>query len=1079
MNVDPLTPVLPLSGVPTILMVFLALAALAGAIALHLIPRPTTPAGRWGMVAINGLATYLAWWLIALAASRWLLFTTGWPVGLWTLLGAAGTEAIIALYRFERAGATRLVGGALLALRLCLLFIVLFWLTQPVLHKEWTIPVDRYIAVVIDDSASMKLTDADAPASEKLDLAQLFGVQVKDRPVDFREPQRKISDLESKLGAHLQALELMSATDSSSGRQVEARLAKLKELTVQGRELLAGVSKSLDKPGGEKLKLEPATSTLLTAIQGQIKSIVDGPLARLDKLASTSSESQTAGVAPARDDIRQAVDVLGRVREGLVRLPEEMDGAYWKSLPAAERQEIQSHTNVASAAIARSVLERKGEGADAQTLAEKLNDGYVLKFYHFASRPGVVAPETYVAKKKEKAAAGEAAEKPVGSDPKATTSLVKPVAAGPAPPAIDDVSPDAKAWRSATDLAAALKQVDEDIPDGLSGVLVLWDGRHNADEPVQPWTDKLKAKRAPVVSVLIGSKHVPKDAAVAGLELPQTIMANDKVSVKASVKIDGYRGEELVVRLMRGKDEVNRKTIKVPEDRHRTKVEFSDTAKQVGTYPYKIEILTAAGGPLKETVSINDSVEKAVSVTDDRIKMLIVEAQPRWEFRYLKNLFAGPDKLVHLQYLLTNPTKLADAPPPPLIRVSASRPFGQFEGTMLPENEKEWMKFDVILLGDVAPSTLNKETIDLLDKFVFKRGGTLVVLGGADYMPHAYADTKLADMLPMRTEKIDGSLRQGPEPGYRIRLTDEGKQHVVMKQLAGAESDEFWKSLPVMRWRHPKVKAKDGAVCLAYAESAYQEGARGIADQQRLERDNCLICYQTYGAGKVMMLSFDETWRLRYRIGVANHHRFWGQVARWAADDKLQAGTSLVRLGTDRPRYDVGQAVILKARLLNEKADPIENAEVDAKVYRGDKLLHTVKLEAKPDMPGRYEGQIGAALDAGAYRIELGGTTVAGLLGSSDVKKVETEIAVSSSKSTSELVELTADDTVPEQLAAATRGRVIAPIEAASILEFLGPKSGSIKKTDDKRLWDRLPVLLLFLVIGSGEWILRKKAGLT
>ncbi|MCE9554235.1 MAG: hypothetical protein K8T91_12790 [Planctomycetes bacterium] len=1078
MNTDPLTPVLPLSGLPTILVVILALAALAGAIVLHLIPRLPSPA-RWGLVAANVLATYLAWWLIAIAASRWLLFTTSWPLGWWTLLGAVGTEVIVALYRFERAGASRLVGGTLLALRLCLLFIVLFWLTQPVLHKEWTIPVDRYVAVVIDDSASMKLTDADAPASEKLDLAQLFGVNIKDRPVDFRESQRKISDLESKLGSQLQVLELMSATDSGSGRQMEARFAKLKEMTTSGRELLAGVSKSLDRPGGDKLKLEAATTSLVTAMQGQIKAVVDGPLVRLDKLASTSGETQTAGITAAREDIRQAVDVLGRVREGLARLPVEMDGAFWQSLPAAQRQEIQSKTNVARAAIARRVLERKGEGENAQTIAEKLNDGYVLKFYHFASRPGAVAPETYVAKKKQPDSEGEATEKTAATDPKAKATVAKPAANGPAPPATDDVTPEANAWRSATDLAATLKQVDEDTPDGLSGVVVLWDGRHNADEPLQAWSDKFKSKRAPLFSVLIGSKQVPKDAAVAAMELPHAIMANDKVSVKASVKIDGYRGEDLVVRLMRGKDEVGRKTIKVPEDRHRTKVEFSDTAKQVGTYPYKVEILTAAGAPLKETVTVNDSVEKAVSVTDDRIKVLIVESQPRWDFRYLKNLFAGPDKLVHLQYVLTNPTRLADAPPPPLIRVSASRPFGQFEGTMLPENEKEWMKFDVIFLGDVAPSTLNKETIDLLDKFVFKRGGTLVVLGGADYMPHAYADTKLAEMLPMRTEKIDGSLRQGPEPGYRIRLTDEGKQHVVMKQLAGADTEEFWKTLPVMRWRHPKAKAKDGAVRLAYAESAYQEGARGIADQERLERDNCLICYHSYGAGKVMMLSFDESWRLRYRIGVANHHRFWGQVARWAADDKLQAGTALVRLGTDRPRYDVGQPVTIKTRLLNEKADPIENAEVEAKVFRGDKLVRTVKLEAKPDMPGRYESQIGSQLEAGVYRIELGGTTVDGLLTTGDVKKVETEIAVSSSKSTSELVELTADDTVPEQLAAATRGRVVAPIEAASLLEFLGPKSGSIKKTDDKRLWDRLPVLLLFLVIGSGEWILRKKAGLT
>jgi hypothetical protein len=331
----------------------------------------------------------------------------------------------------------------------------------------------------------------------------------------------------------------------------------------------------------------------------------------------------------------------------------------------------------------------------------------------------------------------------------------------------------------------------------------------------------------------------------------------------------------------------------------------------------------------------------------------------------------------------------------------------------------------------------------------------------------------------MRTEKIDGSLRQGPEPGYRIRLTDEGSQHVIMKQLAGQDSAEFWRTLPEMRWRHPKVRAKDGAVRLAYAENAYQKGTNNISDQERLERDSCLICYHTYGAGKVMMLSFDETWRLRYRVGVAYHHRFWGQVVRWAADEKLPAGTALVRLGTDRPRYDVGQPIAIKARLLDEKADPVLEGEVQAKVYRGDKLVSSVDLQPKPDMPGRYEGQLGAELDAGVYRVELAGKTVDGLLTGGDVKKVETEISVSASKSTSELLELTADATIPEQLAKATKGVVVAPVEADKIVELMGPKSGSIPRDETFLLWDRLPVLLLFLVIGSGEWILRKKAGLT
>jgi hypothetical protein len=382
------------------------------------------------------------------------------------------------------------------------------------------------------------------------------------------------------------------------------------------------------------------------------------------------------------------------------------------------------------------------------------------------------------------------------------------------------------------------------------------------------------------------------------------------------------------------------------------------------------------------------------------------------------------------------------------------------------------MKSDVIILGDLAPSTLTKETIEILDKFVFQRGGTIIVLAGPDYMPHAYADTKLKEMLPMHCDKVEGSLRQGPDSGYRVRLTDEGRQHQVMKQITGKDSNEFWDQQPVFRWRHPKARAKQGAVRLAYAQSAYPDG-RSVADQERLERNNCLIALQSYGAGKVMMLSCDEWWRLRYRTGPSYHHRFWADAIRWGADEKLQAGTANVRLGTDKPRYNVGEEVTIKAKLLNEKSDPISDATVDAKVFRGDKLLTTVRLNAKPGIPGRYEAPLGTQLDAGIYRIELAGTSVDSLL-TGDIKKVETEISVSAAQLTSELVELTADGTKPAVL-----GEVLAPIESAKILEMLGEKSRPIQHSKDWILWDTLPVMLLFLAIGSGEWILRKKAGLT
>ena len=117
-------------------------------------------------------------------------------------------------------------------------------------------------------------------------------------------------------------------------------------------------------------------------------------------------------------------------------------------------------------------------------------------------------------------------------------------------------------------------------------------------------------------------------------------------------------------------------------------------------------------------------------MAEDQVNLLFVEGRPRWEFRYLKNLFSGRDKTVRLQYVLLEPDKLEGVPALKKIEASASRPDGEIEATALPKDEAEWMKFDVIILGDVAPKYLKPEELKILERFVKDRSGTLIVISG-------------------------------------------------------------------------------------------------------------------------------------------------------------------------------------------------------------------------------------------------------------------------------------------------------------------------------------------------------------
>ena len=51
----------------------------------------------------------------------------------------------------------------------------------------------------------------------------------------------------------------------------------------------------------------------------------------------------------------------------------------------------------------------------------------------------------------------------------------------------------------------------------------------------------------------------------------------------------------------------------------------------------------------------NNEWDFDTAVSDDRTNVLIIDDRPRWEFRYLRNLFDSRDKSVHLQYVLLHP----------------------------------------------------------------------------------------------------------------------------------------------------------------------------------------------------------------------------------------------------------------------------------------------------------------------------------------------------------------------------------------------------------------------------------------
>jgi len=645
-----------------------------------------------------------------------------------------------------------------------------------------------------------------------------------------------------------------------------------------------------------------------------------------------------------------------------------------------------------------------------------------------------------------------------------------------------------------TDIAGALEKAAlETPPESLAGVLMLSDGRHNGQSSVDTISRKLGVQGSPVCALMVGSRTPPCDASVLSLQAPEAIYLNDKVGVSADVKFDGMKGREVAVRLVHEDEIVDEIKVKVADDRFRKSIRFAHVPEGDGIARYSVAI-----EPVEQEVRGDNNIwDFNVAVSDDRTNVLLIDGVPRWEFRYLRNLFHGRDKSVHLQYVLLRHDTIEGMPGLADVAATASREFGESEATRLPESEEEWLRFDVIILGDVDPEELGGEALATLRRCVAERGALLALIAGPRYMPHAYRSPTLGELLPVVTK--DGTREEyfeAPERAFQLVLTPEGRGHAIMQQAESIdESAELWEGLPPLHWRHAGLEAKPSAIVLAYAQAAgggaeeraasppgqrsLEQMADAVAAERARQQQSPLILLQRFGLGRVAMLTFDRTWRLRYRVGDTYHHRFWGQLLRWGTGERLRSGSELVRVGTDRVTYTRTEPVRVVARMLTDERRPMADATVYANVVRGGNRMLRKPLFQRDGSPGLYETVLPALPVPGRYTIELDGNSVRETLAEEGTNAVRTEVLVVTTRDPLELSELTADRDLLDKVATLSGGSVVDELEPAGLLELFGPGNRAVEEIRNVSLWDSLPMLLLLVLTVTAEWLLRRKAGLT
>ena len=649
----------------------------------------------------------------------------------------------------------------------------------------------------------------------------------------------------------------------------------------------------------------------------------------------------------------------------------------------------------------------------------------------------------------------------------------------------------AEGWDQATDLAGAMVTVMEQVsPDNLAGMVMVSDGRHNRPGRVEDIARRYGILDVPVGLVAVGSEKPPRDAAILEVRSPDAIYLGDRMRMTAVLKFDGYRGKVAKVVLKRGTTVVEEKVVQIPQDHHREEIRFRDVPKEGGVNAYQVELKPLEG----EEFPNNNSWSFETAITDARTNVLIVDSHPRWEFRYLRNLFYGRDKSIHLQYVLLEPDTILGQRPKE-VAASAARKFGDAQATKLPESEEEWRKFDVIILGDVTPAAINEERWEIIRKCVNDRAALLVLIAGPRHMPHAIESEIAQELFPVKYNSNRRTYFGTDEPPYRLMLTAEGRSHAITAQSdSRLENERLWGEFPEFRWRHTLkdslIGVKEGADILVVASfedekeaeltSSNQlgEALARLAKRKEKEEKNAVLVAQQVGHGKVVMWLTDRSWRLREGVGDVYHHRFWGQLVRWGAGPNLRSGTSTVRLGSDQLSYTGDDLVRITARLWDEDKNPVEDESLMAEIWRDGERLSKVKMNYEEGSPGLHTATAGPFTQSGEFQILVVGDKAEELLEEEGEGGVKTGFRVVGARSPVELSETTLNRPLLEAIAELSGGRVVDPSEVGELAGLFLTDEETLEELRETRLWDHWLLLVLVCALLTSEWVIRRGSGL-
>jgi len=584
----------------------------------------------------------------------------------------------------------------------------------------------------------------------------------------------------------------------------------------------------------------------------------------------------------------------------------------------------------------------------------------------------------------------------------------------------------------ATAIGDALRKA---IQDGrrAGAVLLVTDGANNLGTSPIEAAALARQENIPLFIYGVGVTAAP-DVRVDAVSVPRLAFAGERLDVRAKIRTQGIEQGTVTVSLLADGSEVDQKEVALGADE-----EYEVVFHFVPEVPGDLKLEVKASPLQQEVSSDNNSASATARVTDKKFDVLLIEQEPRWDFRYLL-AYLQRDRRLNVRAVMIDGEKG--------LELMENSPF--LPG--LPDDRESFFQSQVLILGDVNPKDLGEDRMETIRGWV-EAGGGIIFLAGPNFDPAAYADTPLAPLLPVIPDSSlteEESAQRSAEP-FNLELTPQGITSSYLLMSPDAEENRsIWESFPGITWTAPVARAKPGAEVLLIdprPDAGTRYGPRPV------------FAIQDYGTGTAVFIGTDATWRWRSRTGEKFYSILWGQIMQSLSLQLLEGGSKLTQLKTSQQDYLVGERVTIAGNLYAEGFQPLVVPSVQGTVRAtGGNLAQSVTLTS--DGHGSFRGDF-VPKQPGEYEFVT-------------ERDPETLLKFTVTEPNLELKQTAMNERLLTSMAKISEGRFLREEDLNGLPDLIQSRSATMAVFKRIELYYSAWWMALLLVLFSAEWLIRR-----